>query len=66
MNKRTRNLLVFFVVVLAFAGLGFGLATLGGKADSGSAAMDDAATYQSGPFRVAISINPTAPRVGKN
>ena len=66
MNKRTRNLLVFFVVVLAFAGLGFGLATLGGKADSGSAAMDDAATYPSGPFRGAISINPTAPRVGKN
>ena len=67
MNTSIRKVLAVIALVLVFAGLGVGIGFLRDKSGGGdSSTMNNATTYESGPFRVTISVNPSAPRVGKN
>lgn len=67
MNTSIRKVLAVIALVLVAAGLGVGIGFLRDKSGGGdSSTMNNATTYESGPFRVTISVNPSAPRVGKN
>ncbi|RZO84309.1 MAG: efflux RND transporter periplasmic adaptor subunit [Oceanococcus sp.] len=61
----TRNLLLI-ALVIAVGGMGYWMTQAQQRANMDAASLADATTYTSGPFRVTIALNPSAPMVGEN
>lgn len=67
MNTRNKLLAIGAVIIVLAGSTGLWLSGwLVGGDDMSRMNLSDAATYQSGPFRVTVAINPQAPEVGEN
>ena len=67
MKNYSKLFVLSAALVLAFGSAGYFVARhFDRPAAPAGESMNSATTYQSGPFRVAVGINPQAPQVGKN
>jgi Cu(I)/Ag(I) efflux system membrane fusion protein len=57
--------LVLIVAIALLAGIGIGL-YWAGEQDQMAGAVPDASMHQAGPFRLHVSVNPEAPKIGEN
>ena len=68
--KNLKFILFVVLPVLLVAGaigfFGYGYFASGDMGDMSNGNLANAKTYRSGPFRVSVNINPTAPQVGNN